>query len=319
MTLTVEKRLGLYRQMAVIRAFEKKVDFLFGRGLIKGTCHVCVGQEAVPTALCAALRPDDYAVGTHRGHGLAIAKGVPVRSLLAEIMGRAEGICGGRGGSQHSAWAPVHFLGTNGIVCGGLPLAAGAAHACKFFGTGQIVAVTVGDGAVNEGVFHETLNLASRQSLPLLVVCENNLYAMSTPVGSASAEPELWKRAAAYRIEAFRTDGNDLAGQLDLFERAVKTVRDESRPIFIECMTYRWLGHSKSDPRTYRTRQEEASARERCPLRRWRAELAAAGAAPDAADRIDREVYEQIEKMSEELVQCPVAAAETLKDLVYAC
>lgn len=318
MTLSVEKRLGLYRQMVVIRAFEKKIDFLFGRGLIKGTCHVCVGQEAVPVALCEALRPDDYAVGTHRGHGLAIAKGVPVRGLLAEIMGRAEGICGGRGGSQHSAWEPMHFLGTNGIVCGGLPLASGAAAACKYFKNGRIVAVTLGDGAVNEGVFHETLNIASSWGLPLLIVCENNLYAMSTPVESASAEAELWKRAASYRIEALRADGNDLAGLLDVFRQAVKTVREDVRPVFIECMTYRWLGHSKSDARVYRTREEEAAAREGCPLRRWRRELIAAGVPEADAAAIDRDANQWIEELAEELATSPAAAGETLKNHVYA-
>ena len=318
MTLSVEKRQELYRQMAVIRAFEKKVDFLFGRGLIKGTCHVCVGQEAVPVGLCASLRPDDYAVGTHRGHGLALAKGVPVRGLLAEIMGRAEGICGGRGGSQHSAWEPIHFLGTNGIVAGGISQAAGAAAACKYFNNGRIVAVTLGDGAVNEGVFHETLNIASRWGLPLLLVCENNLYAMSTPVGSASAESELWKRAAAYRIEAYRADGNDLAGLLDVFARAVKTVREDVRPVFLECMTYRWLGHSKSDPRVYRSREEEAAARENCPIRRWRREMIAAGVPETDADAIDRDVNKWIEGLAEELAKSPEAVLETVNHHVYA-
>ncbi len=316
--MTTETRCDLYRSMTTIRVFEKKVDFLFGRGLIKGTCHVCVGQEAIPVALCAALRPDDYVVGTHRGHGLAIAKGVPVRALLAEIMGRAEGICGGRGGSQHAAWAPVNFLGTNGITGGGIALAAGAAATCKHLENGRIAAVTLGDGAVNEGVFHETLNLAALWSLPLLLVCENNQYGMSTSVARASAEPELWKRAASYRIDAQRVDGNDLASLLGVMADAVRTVREQSRPVFLECVTYRWLGHSKSDPRTYRTREEEAAWREKCPLKRWREHLLQAGVAESDLQGIDRAVSAGIDELAELLSGSPEPAPETLCDHVYA-
>lgn len=319
MILDKENMLALLRRMILIRAFEKKVDFLFARGLIKGTCHVCVGQEAIPVALCAALGPGDYAVGTHRGHGLALAKGVPERQLVAEILGKAGGVCGGRGGSQHSAWAPACFLGTNGITSGGLPLAAGAAFASQYAGNGHIVAVTLGDGGTNEGVFHETLNLASLWNLPILFVCENNLYGMSTPVHKASAEPLLWKRATAYRIESERVDGNDLAGLLTVFENAVRAVRSEQRPRFIECMTYRWMGHSKSDPRVYRSREEEAEWRARCPIQRWREQLLAQGVATDdELKALEHSLHQEFEQMTQAVADEPAASPNTLYDHVYA-
>jgi pyruvate dehydrogenase E1 component alpha subunit len=317
MHIEPQTALDLYRRMAMIRAFEKKLDFLFKRGMVLGTCHLCIGQEAIPVALCEALQPTDFAVGTHRGHGLALAKGVDPERLMAEIMGRADGVCGGRGGSQHVASKAHAFLGTNGITAGGLPLAAGAAFACKHRKNGAIVASLLGDGATNEGVFHETLNIAALWGLPILFVCENNLYGMSTSVERAASEPELWKRAAAYRMEAVRADGNDLESLLDILQRGVQEVRASQKPMFVECMTYRWSGHSKSDPRAYRSREEEAHWRDRCPLKKWRQTAAGIGVSAEAMDDVDREVAAHIDRIAEAALQSPEADPSTLHDHVY--
>ncbi len=317
-TPTTEEQLELYRQMRLIREFEKKLDFLFKRGLVKGTSHLCIGQEAVPVALCHALRPSDYATGTHRGHGLALAKGIDHTQMMAEVMGRAEGLCGGRGGSQHTASREQNFIGTNGITCGGLSLAAGAALACQHRGDGRIVAVALGDGATNQGTFHETLNISALWDLPVLIVCENNLYGMSTPVEKASSEPLLWKRAAAYNIKSSRVEGNDLEALLPIFRDLVDYVRDEGRPAFVECMTYRWMGHSKSDPRLYRTREEEAAWRAKCPLKKWAATLVQAGVPKEDLGAIDAQVTRDIEAAATRAAEAAPAAPEELHDHVWA-
>lgn len=313
-----DEELRLLRGMLRIRELEKKIDLLFKRGLVKGTCHLGIGQEAIPVALCRALRPSDLAAGTHRGHGLALAKGVDPVRLLAEILGRASGVCGGRGGSQHVASAEHGFLGTNGITGGGLSLAAGAALACASREDGRIVAVTLGDGATNEGVFHETLNVSALWKLPVLYVCENNLYGMSTPIEKASSEPLLWKRAAAYRIEALRVDGNDLEALLPAFGRAVDLVRSGGGPVFVECMTYRWMGHSKSDPRAYRAREEEETWRRRCPIRRWAERLEASGTSPDEISAMQSEVAAEMETAANRALEAPPAGPEGLHDHVFA-
>ncbi len=310
--------LALYRAMVLIREFERKLDFLFKRGQVKGTCHLSIGQEAIPVAVCAALRPDDLAAGTHRGHGLALAKGVDPVRLLAEIMGRSSGVCGGRGGSQHVACAERNFIGTNGITGGGLALAAGAALACRYRGDGRIVAVSLGDGATSQGVFHETLNVAVLWGLPVLFVCENNLFGMSTHIEKASSEPQLWKRAAAYHVESSRVEGNDLDGLLATFRSAVDVVRNEQRPVFVECMTYRWMGHSKSDPRVYRTRDEEAQWRKKCPILRFAETLLARGIRKEDLDAVDADVAREIENTAERAAEAPPSPPGELHERVHA-
>jgi pyruvate dehydrogenase E1 component alpha subunit len=318
MATTNADKLELYRAMRLIREFEKKLDYLFKRGLVKGTCHLSIGQEAVPVALCDALEASDYATGTHRGHGLALAKGVDPTQLMAEVMGRANGLCGGRGGSQHTASAEKNFIGTNGITGGGLALAAGAALACAHRGDGRIVAVALGDGATNQGSFHETLNIAALWNLPVLFVCENNLYGMSTHIERASSEPLLWKRAAAYNMESSRVEGNDLEQLLGTFRDVVDFVRTERRPAFVECMTYRWMGHSKSDPRLYRTREEEAAWRKKCPIQKWAAALKEQGASDDELRAVDADVTRVVEQAAERSNAAAPAAPEELYEHVWA-
>jgi TPP-dependent pyruvate/acetoin dehydrogenase alpha subunit len=260
--------LAYLRDMKRIRAFEERVDRLFVEGRIHGTTHLCVGQEAIPVGACAAIRPADLASGSHRGHGLALAKGLSTGRLMAELLGRRDGYCQGRGGTQHVASFAHGFLGTNGITGGGIPIATGAALSAKLRKSGQVVLSFFGDGATNQGTFHESLNMASAWRLPVVYICENNLYAMSTCIRDVTAVEHLAERAAAYRMPAETLDGNDVLEVRDAVARAVERARSGGGPSLLECKTYRHLGHSKSDQREYRTRDEEECWRQLDPILR---------------------------------------------------
>jgi len=249
--------LAYLRLMKLIRAFEERVDRLFVEARIHGTTHLCIGQEAVPVGACAAVRPTDLASGSHRGHGLALAKGLDVKRLMAELLGRRDGYCQGKGGTQHVASLEHGFLGTNGITGGGIPVATGAALAAKLRRTGQVVLSFFGDGASNQGTFHESLNMAAVWRLPIVYVCENNLYAMSTPLHEATAVERIAARAAAYGMPGETVDGNDVLEVREAVRRAAERARAGGGPTLLECTTYRHVGHSKSDEREYRTREEE--------------------------------------------------------------
>jgi pyruvate dehydrogenase E1 component alpha subunit len=256
--------------MWVIRHFEEALDDLFGRSLIRGTCHLCVGQEAAAVGACAALRPGDQVSSTHRGHGHFIAKGGDPKRVMAELFGKATGYAGGRGGSQHMAGWDVGFLGSNGITGGGIPVATGAALTAQTLGEDRVVVSFFGDGATAQGAFHEALNMGSLWKLPILYFCENNLYAMSTPLAQHSAVPSVADRAAAYGMPSVEIDGNDLLGVKAAVAGAAERARARGGPTLIDCRTYRFLGHSKSDKREYRTEEEEAQARQRDPILRFR-------------------------------------------------
>lgn len=265
--------LGYLRTMWVIRHFEEALDDLFGRGLVRGTCHLCVGQEAAAVGACAALRPDDQINSTHRGHGHFIAKGGDPKRMMAELFGRATGYAGGRGGSQHMAGWAVGFLGSNGITGGGIPVATGAALSAKYLGTGRVVVSFFGDGATAQGAFHEALNMGSLWRLPVVYLCENNLYAMSTPLRQHSAVDSIAARAAAYAMPGVEVDGNDLLAVKACVSAAAERARCGHGPTLIDCRTYRFLGHSKSDKREYRTAEEEQAARDRDPILLFQREL----------------------------------------------
>ncbi len=274
--------LGYLRAMWVIRHFEEALDDLFGRSLVRGTCHLCVGQEAAAVGACAALRADDQINSTHRGHGHFLAKGGDPRRVMAELFGRATGYAGGRGGSQHMAGWDIGFLGSNGITGGGIPVATGAALSAKLQNTGRVVVSFFGDGATAQGAFHEALNMGSLWTLPIVYFCENNLYAMSTPLRSHSAVSSIAERAAAYGMPGVEVDGNDLLAVRDAVATAAARARGGEGPTLIDCRTYRLLGHSKSDKREYRTEEEEAAARRRDPILRFRALLLEQGHASES-------------------------------------
>jgi TPP-dependent pyruvate/acetoin dehydrogenase alpha subunit len=273
-------KIRLYKTMLLIRCFETKINSLFSKGLVYGTTHLCIGQEASAAATGMALRKSDYVVGNHRSHGHALAKGLEPEGLMSEMLGRVSGYCRGLGGSQHVASLEHHLLGTNGITCGGMPTALGAAFAQKFKGSDDICVVYIGDGATNQGVFHETMNMAALWSVPLLIVCENNLYAMSTPLGSHAAMGSngLRKRGEAYGIKTVVVeDGLDAKTVYEAAVEAVDYTRAECKPYFLIINTNRTFGHSKSDARVYRTKEEEAAYKKKDSLKRFAEELVSDG------------------------------------------
>ncbi|MBM4163054.1 MAG: thiamine pyrophosphate-dependent dehydrogenase E1 component subunit alpha [Lentisphaerae bacterium] len=266
-----------YERMVLIRCFEEAVERLFSEGRIMGTAHVCIGQEAVAVGVAAALRPGDALTSTHRGHGHFIAVGGDPGRMMAEMFGKATGYSRGRGGSQMMADTALGFYGSNGITAGSMAFACGLALEAQHRRTGRAVVCIIGDGAANEGLFHESLNLAALWRLPLVVICENNRYAMSTPVAAGLANTRLAERGAAYGIPGCAVDGNVVADVRAAVETALARARAGSGPSLVECETYRLSGHSKGDPRAYRSPAEEADAWQREPIRHLEAHLRAAG------------------------------------------
>jgi TPP-dependent pyruvate/acetoin dehydrogenase alpha subunit len=265
--------LNFYRRMLVIRFFEQKCEHGFARNQIAGTTHLCIGQEAVPVGVSVFLEKNDYVVSTHRGHGHALCKGLTAHGLFAEILGKATGYCGGKGGTQHVANLAVGFLGTNGVTGGGLPIATGAALSQKLSSTRNIAVSFLGEGATNQGTFSESLNMAGLWNLPVLFVCENNGYAMSTAAHRASQGTAIHKKAEALGVAGYHVDGMDVLEVARLARELIERMRAGGGPALIEAVTYRFGGHSKSDPRMYRTREEEKLWKGRCPIDRLRGQL----------------------------------------------
>jgi len=255
--------------MLLIRRFEERVNALFTAGELKGTSHLAVGQEAIAVGACAAIGPHDYLSSTHRGHGHFLARGGEAPRIMAELFGKATGYSAGRGGTQHMADFSIGFLGMNGITAGMLPIATGAAFSARYRHSGQVALGFLGDGASNQGAFHESLNMASIWKLPVVYICENNLYAMSSPVCAMVNVPDIALRAAAYGMPGVVVDGNDVRAVQAAVATAVMRARQGDGPTLIEAKTYRVLGHSRGDLCVYRTRDEEADWRERDALERF--------------------------------------------------
>jgi 2-oxoisovalerate dehydrogenase E1 component len=269
MTLSVDAYESLYSTMVKIRRFDEKVAELFQQGIVKGTAHSYVGQEAVAAGACANLREDDYIVSNHRGHGHTIAKGARMDRMMAELMGREDGYCRGLGGSMHIAALDLNILGCNGIVAAGVPIGAGAALAAKIQGTDRVALTFFGDGGANQGVVHEAMNLASVWKLPFIFLCENNKYALSTDTKRTTAG-EIAKRAAGYDMPYARVDGNDVLAVYEAVKQAVARARRGEGPTFVEAVTYRWGGHSmRANLPDYRTKEEEREWIERDPVARF--------------------------------------------------
>lgn len=262
----------LYRQMQRIRRFEARCVELYQAQKIRGFLHLYDGEEAVAVGVMAALEPRDAVVATYREHGQALARGVPMDVLMAEMLGRVQGCCRGRGGSMHLFSRAHRFFGGNAIVGAGLPLAAGVALADQRLRPGAVTACFFGEGAVAEGAFHESMNLASLWKLPVLFVCENNRYAMGVPLADAESQPEVVRKAAAYRMAAEPVDGMDPVQVLTATQRAVAHIRSGAGPYFLECRTYRFRAHSMFDTQAYRRREEVDAWRRQDPitrLQRW--------------------------------------------------
>ena len=319
MNLDKTSLINLYHRMLLIRRFEERVSALFLEGAVAGTCHLCIGQEAVPVGVAAALRSDDLMNGTHRGHGHFIAKGGDVRLIMAELFGRDAGYSRGRGGSQHMACFDIGFLGSNGITGGGIPVATGAALALKQRREAKVVVSMMGDGAANQGVFHECLNMAALWKLPVVYVCENNLYAMSTPFRESCSTKTLADRVKGFGVASEVVDGNDVLAVTEAASRAAAEARSGAGPRFLECLTYRFCGHSRSDQCLYRTRAEEAEWMRRCPIETFgRRLLADATATPDDLREVEGEVQAEIRAAEEFARSAPIADVSSLSRGVFA-
>ena len=317
--LTKEKLIDMLRKMHTIRAFEEKADQLFALGKVHGTMHLSIGMEATAVGAIAALRPDDYITSTHRGHGHCIAKGGDVRLMMAEFLGKETGYCRGRGGSMHIADVESGNLGATGVVGGGIPTAVGAALSVQLRKTGQVVLCFFGDGAANMGIFHESLNLAAIWKLPVVFVCENNQYAMSMPVARAFPIENIADRAAAYALPGKVVDGNDVLAVYAAVAEAVDRARAGAGPSLIECKTYRWKGHSKSDQERYRTREEVAAWKKKDPIARFEAYLLQEGLLnEEQRQAIAKEAQERIEEAVAFAESSPEPRVEEISEGVYA-
>src|SRR5712692_1033015 len=259
--------------MLLIRRFEERCNALFLQGKIPSTLHLAIGQEATAVGVCSALRPDDFVFGTHRPHGQALAKGVRPYAIMAELFAKVGGCCKAKGGSMHVGDVSVGMFPAIAIVGANAPIATGAALSAKMRGSGQVAICVFGEGGANEGAVHEAMNMAAIWRLPVLFVCENNLYGASTPVSQVVAVPNIADRAAAYGMPGIVVDGNDVLAVERTAQEAVERARRGEGPTLIECKTYRLCGHSRSDACNYRTREEEAEWREKDPLLRLRRKL----------------------------------------------
>jgi 2-oxoisovalerate dehydrogenase E1 component len=311
--------LALYEAMQRIRKFEERVSEQFAAGKIPGFVHLCIGQEAVAVGACASLKPDDYITSTHRGHGHLIAKGGELDKMMAELYGKETGYCRGRGGSMHIVDVGLGILGANGIVGAGTQIAAGAGLSAKVRDSGQVVVCFFGDDASTEGMFHESMNLAALWDLPVIFMCENNLYGQFTPYEKHSRVPNVAEKAAAYGVPSVIVDGNDVLAVQDATAEAADRARSGGGPTLVECKTYRWHGHVEGDVYGYRTQEEIDSWKEKCPIAGLRAKVIADGvASQEEFDGVDERVEAAVAAAIEFAEGSPDPDSSTATENVYA-
>lgn len=303
--------LGLYRKMVEIRQFEDRVKFLFLEGIMPGTIHQYQGQEAVATGVCAALNPDDVITSTHRPHGHALAKGLTVESLMHELFGKPTGCCCGKGGSMHVGDLEKGMVPAIAIVGGGVPIATGCGMAFKMRGEDRVAVSFCGDGAVNEGAFHEGVNMGAIWDLPVVYVVENNLYSASTPIADTVKLAKVSDRAAGYGIPGVTVDGNDVVAMYEAAREAVARARNGEGPTLLEAITYRITGHSRRDACNYQPKEQRREAKKREPIKRFAKYLTENGIAePSDLDAIRDAVDEVIERAVESAQAAPDPAPE---------
>jgi pyruvate dehydrogenase E1 component alpha subunit len=311
--------LRMLYQMVLIRRFEEKAAEAYTLGKIGGFCHLYIGQEAVAVGTLAALRPDDYTLTSYRDHGHALVLGITADEVMAELFGKAGGCSAGKGGSMHLFDADKHFLGGHGIVGGQIPLATGVAFAAKYRGSDQVTLCFFGEAAVNQGAFHESLNMAQLWKLPCIYICENNQYGMGTSLARAMSMSEVSKKACAYDMDSDFVDGMDVLAVYEATRRAVERARRDHTPSLIEVRTYRFMGHSMSDPGHYRTRAEIEQYQERDPIKVFSRNLREKGVLDDTGlKEIEARVREEVERSVKFADQSPEPAPEELYTDIYA-
>ena len=317
--LKPEQLLELYRQMLLIRRFEEKAAEVYVAGKIGGFCHLYIGQEAVAVGAISALRKDDYLLGSYREHGQALAKGMSARAIMAELYGKATGCSKGKGGSMHMFDKELGFLGGHAIVGGQIPLATGTAFASKYQGTDQVTVCFFGEAAVNQGAFHESLNMAQLWKLPCIYICENNQYGMGTSLKRAMSLQDIAQKGCAYEVASEFVDGMDVLAVREAVERAVARGRKDYLPTLLEIRTYRFRGHSMSDPGKYRTQAEIEQYQQRDPIHLFAASLLEQKITDQQTlDKIDAEVHEVVEDSVRFAEESPLPEPEELYTDVYA-
>jgi pyruvate dehydrogenase E1 component alpha subunit len=313
--------LAIYRELLLLRRFEEAAARVYTEGKIGGFCHLYIGQEAVAIGVRRALDERDYLVNAYRDHGHALAWGTAPGAVMAELYGKATGAVKGKGGSMHLFDAPRHNYGGHGIVGGQLPLATGVGFSQRYQKKDGVVVVLFGDAAVNNGAFHESLNMAAVWKLPVVFLCENNRYGMGTAIERTSAVPEVWRRASAYGVRGEAVDGMDVLAVRDAVARAAEECRPrDGKPVLLEARTYRYRGHSMADPATYRTRDEVEQEKRRDPLEVLLQHAKAAGAELPASEleRVEAEVVGEVEAAVRFAEESPDPDPETIWQDVYA-
>jgi pyruvate dehydrogenase E1 component alpha subunit len=320
MTLTTEKQLEMLRLMQTIRRFEERASDDYQAGAIYGVVHCYIGEEAVAVGVCAALNKDDQIISTHRGHGHCLAKGADLNRMMAELYGRRTGYCKGKGGSMHIADFDIGMLGANGIVAGGISIVTGAGLAAQLEGAGRVAVSFFGDGASNAGPFHESINIAATWKLPMLYVCENNLYAATTSAADTLALGDVAARAAGYGIPGVVVDGNDVIAVYEAAETAVNRARVGEGPTLIECKTYRWRGHTERPGQTDPRPQDEVEEwQQKDPINRLATSLIAQQLLSEEAwQKMDAEILAAVEDSVKFSLDSPFPAPETAVEDVFA-
>jgi pyruvate dehydrogenase E1 component alpha subunit len=315
----LDLRVRMYRTMVECRQFETRAQELFFEGLVRGTTHLGVGQEAVAAGVAAAMREDDYSFATYRGHNHALARGTPMGPLYAELFGRASGLMGGKGGSMHITDVDHHMMGSYAIVGAHLPIALGAAWSAQYRKSGQVAVCFFGDGTTNIGAFHEALNMAVVWKAPVVFVCENNQYMEYTPIGAVTAVPRpAADRASAYGLEPIVVDGNDVEAVHAVAVTAIERARAGDGPSLVEAVTYRHGGHSRADPGKYRPEEEVEAWKARDPIPAQRARLASAGVEAAALDAIDAEVAADVAEAEAFARAAPEPSPDVIETQVWA-
>jgi pyruvate dehydrogenase E1 component alpha subunit len=309
----------MYERMLKVRHFEDRVKDLFAAGEMPGFVHLYLGQEAVAVGACAALNDDDYITSTHRGHGHIVAKGGDMKLMMAELYGKATGYNKGKGGSMHIAAPSLGILGANGIVGAGLPIATGAALSAKLRKSGQVTVCFFGDGASNQGTFHEAINIASAFDLPCVYICENNLYAVGTRQSDVRKVEDIADRGVGYAIPGLAIDGNDVIAVYEACREAVDRARSGMGPTLIECKTYRWRAHFEGEPDTYRPPEEVEAWVKREPIAPYRRLLIEQGILTEAeADEIEANVLKELDAAVEFARQSPLPEPESALENLWA-
>lgn len=305
--LNKEKLLKMYQDMLKIRYFENKITDLYSKGLMPGLAHLYIGEEAIAVGVCANLTEHDFAISTHRGHGHLIAQGADLKRMMAEVLGKKTGYCKGKGGSMHIMDVSKGILGADGIVGAGIPIATGSAYSAKVRGTDQITVAFFGDAASNQGTFHESINMAAAWKLPVIYVCENNLYGISVDIRKITNTKDIATRALAYDIPGVVVDGNDVLGVYRVTKEATDRARRGEGPSLIECKTYRFKGHHVGDPgRVYRLEKEIEEWKERCPIKTFRERLIKEKIpSEEELSLIEKDTKKMIKKAADFAIQSP--------------